>query len=405
MTDILPLGFKDLSRRGQRHRPERPRPTTTRRPSTSAPSRACTASTCPTGSTPTRRAVRPISSPRTRATPASGATTPRPSRVKRPRGRRLRSGLRRQPARRIDLGDDQLGRLNVTKELGFDETAGCYSELYAFGGRSFSIWTTDGTQVYDSGDSFEEVTHAANPDFFNSNHTTSDLEGRSDDKGPEPENLSIGTVGDRTYAFIGFERVGGIAVYDITDPAASSFVTYVNNRDFSVSVEDADDPDAVLSQAGDLGPEGVTFIPATSSATGSPLLAVANEVSGTTTLFSVVDLLAPVNTAPPSISGSPDVTRTAQGRPRHVDAGRRHRQGHVRLPVAPRRRAHPRCDEADVHGGSLRHRARDHRPRDGEPVRRAPGRRDERAGAPALLLDRARDADARASRRRRPTSS
>ncbi|GAA1975225.1 choice-of-anchor I family protein [Microbacterium pumilum] len=213
------------------------------------------------------------------------------------------------------LGNDQLGRLNVTKELGFDAAAGCYSDLYAFGGRSFSIWTTDGTQVYDSGDSFEEITHTANPDFFNSSHTASELEGRSDDKGPEPENLSIGAIGDRTYAFIGFERVGGIAVYDITDPGAATFVTYVNNRDFSVSVEDADDPAAVLSQAGDLGPEGVTFIPATSSATGSPLLAVANEVSGTTTLFSVVDLLAPVNTAPPTISGSPDFTRTLKADP------------------------------------------------------------------------------------------
>ena len=80
-------------------------------------------------------------------------------------------------------------------------------------------------------------------------------------------------------------------------------------------MEDADDPSAVLSQAGDLGPEGVTFIPATSSSTGSPLLAVANEVSGTTTLFSVVDLLAPVNTAPPTISGSPDATKVLKANP------------------------------------------------------------------------------------------
>ncbi len=191
------------------------------------------------------------------------------------------------------LGAAELGRLNVTIANGFDEDARCYSELYAFGGRSFSIWTTDGEQVFDSGDAFEEITHAANADFFNSNHTASDLEGRSDDKGPEPENLTIGTLSGRTYAFVGFERVGGVAVFDITDPASSTFVTYVNNRDFSVSVEDADDPESVLSGAGDLGPEGLAFIPAASSATGAPLLAVANEVSGTTTLFAIADLLAP----------------------------------------------------------------------------------------------------------------
>ncbi|MET0784302.1 MAG: choice-of-anchor I family protein, partial [Leifsonia flava] len=189
--------------------------------------------------------------------------------------------------------DGDLGRLNVTRELGLDETLGCYDELYAFGGRSFSIWTTSGEQVFDSGDAFERLTHTAEPAFFNSNHTASAIEGRSDDKGPEPENLTIGQIDGRTYAFIGFERVGGVAVFDITEPAASHFVTYVNNRAFSVSVEDADDPAAVLSQAGDLGPEGLAFIPAASSPTGGPLLAVANEVSGTTTLFSIAGALAP----------------------------------------------------------------------------------------------------------------
>ena len=184
-------------------------------------------------------------------------------------------------------GNANLGRLNVTIENGFNTDKGCYDELYAFGGRSFSIWSTDGTQVFDSGDAFEQITAVAAPEFFNSNHTESNLEGRSEDKGPEPESLTIGAIDGRTYAFIGFERVGGIAVFDITDPAASAFVTYINNRDFSVSVEDADEPESVLSAAGDLGPEGLTFIPAATSPTGAPLLAVANEVSGTTTLFSI----------------------------------------------------------------------------------------------------------------------
>ncbi|QKJ20698.1 choice-of-anchor I family protein [Microbacterium hominis] len=177
------------------------------------------------------------------------------------------------------LGNADLGRLNVTRELGFDDAAGCYSELYTFGARSFSIWTTDGAQVFDSGSSFEEITHAANPAFFNSNHTEANLEGRSDDKGPEPENLAIGEVGGRTYAFIGFERVGGVAVYDITVPTETAFVTYVNNRDFTA--------DPTSPAAGDLGAEGVAFIPASASATGEPMLAVANEVSGTTTLFAI----------------------------------------------------------------------------------------------------------------------
>ncbi|TDN91388.1 choice-of-anchor I family protein [Microbacterium sp. BK668] len=171
-------------------------------------------------------------------------------------------------------GNADLGRLNVTKELGFDAAKGCYSHLYAFGARSFSIWTTGGVQVFDSGSEFEEITYAANPDFVNSNHTEANRDGRSDDKGPEPENLTIGAVDGRTYAFVGLERVGGVLVYDITVPAESFFVTYLNNRDFS-------------DNSGDLGPEGLSFIPAGESPTGTPLVAVANEVSGSTTLFEV----------------------------------------------------------------------------------------------------------------------
>ena len=39
--------------------------------------------------------------------------------------------------------------------------------------------------------------------------------------------------------------------------------------------------------SGDLGPEGLSFIPAAESPTGTPVVAVANEVSGSTTLFEV----------------------------------------------------------------------------------------------------------------------
>lgn len=192
------------------------------------------------------------------------------------------------------LGDEDLGRLNVITDLGLSEDGDCYEELYAFGARSFSVWTTDGKLVADSGDSFEQVTAEAIPDFFNSNHSESNLEGRSDDKGPEPEGLTIGQVGEKTYAFVGFERVGGIAAYDLSDPASPEFATYFNNRDFSVSVEDeiedAADPKALLSSAGDLGPEGITFLSADESPSGEAALVVGNEVSGTTSLYSVANL-------------------------------------------------------------------------------------------------------------------
>ncbi len=89
----------------------------------------------------------------------------------------------------------------------------------------------------------------------------------------------MGEIGERTYAFIGLERIGGIMMYDVSSPHAPVFVDYVNNRDFSAA------PPA--PEAGDLGPEGLTFISAHDSPTRRPMLAVAHEISGTVTLFEV----------------------------------------------------------------------------------------------------------------------
>jgi hypothetical protein len=163
--------------------------------------------------------------------------------------------------------------------MGLRADGSCYQDLYALGGRSFSIWSADGEQLYDSGAEFERITAAAYPDHFNSDHTANNFKGRSDDKGPEPQDVAIGTVAGRTYAFIGLERIGGVMVYDITDPRAPFHVQYLNNRDFRA------DPGTLA--AGDLGPEGVLFIKASDSPIRVPMLAVANEVSGTTTLFRV----------------------------------------------------------------------------------------------------------------------
>jgi hypothetical protein len=125
----------------------------------------------------------------------------------------------------------------------------------------------------------------------------------SDDKGPEPEGVALGEIDGRTYAFIGFERVGGIAVYDVTEPTRASFTAYVNNRDLTVSAEDeidaGADPADVLTRAGDLGPEGLAFISAADSPTGEPMLAVGNEVSGSTTMYAISVPAAAEPTAPP----------------------------------------------------------------------------------------------------------
>lgn len=173
-----------------------------------------------------------------------------------------------------------LGRLNVTTATGLRADGSCYEDLYAYGARSFSIWTADLKQVFDSGAEFERHIASVNPAHFNANHTANAPDARSDDKGPEPEAVAVARLFGRTYAFIGLERIGGVMIYDITNPYAPGFVQYFNHRDFSAT---PGTPAAL-----DLGPEGIHVIePQDSPISGVPLLVVANEVSGTTTVFRI----------------------------------------------------------------------------------------------------------------------
>ncbi|GCA72428.1 hypothetical protein MiYa_03979 [Microcystis aeruginosa NIES-2519] len=171
---------------------------------------------------------------------------------------------------------ENLGRLDVSTIDGLNGQ-GQYSQLFAYGGRSFSIWNvTNGlSQVFDSGDDFEQILAAfsATPltaSIFNSDGTPSSFDSRSDNRGPEPEGLAVGTVGNRLYSFVGIERAGGFMVYDITNPSNPLFTNYIND-----------------GQLGDRSPEGLLFIPAADSPNGTPLLIVAHEVSRNVAIYSV----------------------------------------------------------------------------------------------------------------------
>lgn len=220
--------------------------------------------------------------------------------------------------------DDQLGRLNITWTMGYRthpdgspmmfSAAGVpdaggnrlmYDQLYSYGARSFSIWDDKGQLVWDSGAEFEKFFASADcklgtkrnipcADFFNSGHDEGNAkDSRSDAKGPEPEGIALGRIEDRTLAFIGLERMGGVLVYDITDPKAPKRLDYLNTRDEWLS----NPPE--LATAGDLGPEGLTFIPAHQSPNGKPLLVVGNEVSGTTSVYQLkVERAAPAVALP-----------------------------------------------------------------------------------------------------------
>ncbi len=172
---------------------------------------------------------------------------------------------------------ENLGRLKTTTASGDSDGDGLFEEIFAYGGRSFSIWDAEGNLIYDSGDQIAKITAELLPEGFNSSGENDSVDGRSDDKGAEPEAVTIGEIKGIPYAFIGLERVGGIMVYDISDPSAPQFIQYLNNRDFSAETE----------AAGDLAPEGIAFVATADSSTGTPLLLVANELSGTVTTYAI----------------------------------------------------------------------------------------------------------------------
>ena len=188
----------------------------------------------------------------------------------------------------------KLARLNTTKAF---PTKAAFDAIYTYGGRSFSIRNTSGELVWDSGSQLEEIVARDYPLAFNSDSSDSAasallmvqgqaarLDTRSDDKGPEPEALAVGTIGTQTFAFVGLERMGGIVVYDVSNPTAPTFVRYKNAALEGLALTPANNS---TPGSYDVSPEGMVFVPAALSPNAKPMLIVANELSGTTTMYEV----------------------------------------------------------------------------------------------------------------------
>jgi 2',3'-cyclic-nucleotide 2'-phosphodiesterase (5'-nucleotidase family) len=154
-----------------------------------------------------------------------------------------------------------LGRLTVSNYPGLrgdTDGDGDIDEILSYGGRSFSIHDSAGNRVFDSGDMLEMI--------IASQHLSNFDDGRSDNKGPEPEGITVANLGGRNYAFVGLERSHMTLVFDVTNPAAVTYTT-------------------TLLRSGDLNPEGLVVVPAADSPTGKPLVLVASEVSNTLSVF------------------------------------------------------------------------------------------------------------------------
>jgi hypothetical protein len=170
-----------------------------------------------------------------------------------------------------------LGKLKCTNKMGDTDNDGDFDEIYTFGTRSFSIWNaTTGALVYDSGDDLEQIT-ANDPIYgamFNSSNTNITKKNRSDDKGPEPEGVTAAMIAGVPYAFVSMERVGGLMVFNISNPAAPKFVQYVNNR-------------GLTGLTGDRGPEGIIYVKQQDSPNGKALVVLGNEISSSISVYQI----------------------------------------------------------------------------------------------------------------------
>jgi hypothetical protein len=140
-----------------------------------------------------------------------------------------------------------LNRLRVSNR---DSSAG---NLFAAGGRSFSIRAVNGSLLWDSGSTLDREAHR---------RLVYD-ETRSADKGVEPEGVALLDLGFRTYAFVGLERTtkSAVAIFDISNPWKGRFL------------------DMIVTD-GDLAPEGLDVF----HHRGRFYLAISNEtpIAGST---------------------------------------------------------------------------------------------------------------------------
>lgn len=120
---------------------------------------------------------------------------------------------------------------------------------------------------------------------FNSDRAPPSFERRSDNKGPEPESVTVATLDDGTrLVFTGLERTGGIVTYDITDPTAPVYQDFLNVRNWKVNDPSIyDDAYYYLND----GPEHLVYVQPSDSPIGQPLLLAAHPYYGRFSIYMI----------------------------------------------------------------------------------------------------------------------
>nr|WP_315197235.1 choice-of-anchor I family protein [uncultured Flavobacterium sp.] len=151
--------------------------------------------------------------------------------------------------------DASMGRLNINTKMGDIDGDGDFDELVGFGARSFSIWNgATGQLVFDSKNELDKK----------ANEFGVYDDGRSDDKGVEPEAVYVAKMGDKQILFVGLERADALMIYDVSNPTAPKHLQTLKTGD---------------------APEGVIYIPASKSPTKRSLIVVSSEGDGSIKIY------------------------------------------------------------------------------------------------------------------------
>lgn len=186
--------------------------------------------------------------------------------------------------------NEGLGRLQVMKPFDPSHTneAGDVQQVFSFGTRSMSIWDGQGTLIFDTGSQIEETLARIYPNDFNSDNAENDsFDARSDAKGPEPEAVSVATIGGRILAFLALERIGGVMIYDVSQPDTAVYVGYVNGRNFDVPFGENDRDAEDLEAVRESGPEKITLIAPENHPLGKWIMVVSQESTGSISFYTL----------------------------------------------------------------------------------------------------------------------
>ena len=198
----------------------------------------------------------------------------------------LKVDPRRFPDWKTLSGSAALGRAKVNPTMGDKDGDGDIDTIHLRGSNSMTMYR-NGLAIWDSADLLDQIQTAAfGVANINGSHSLSSDkatmnyvgQGRSDDKGSEPEGVAVGMVGDRRIAVLGLERMTALAVFDITQPRSPVFIEWLQ----MVPTKATPAKDVKY-----WSPEGIVFVAADKSPSGKALIITSYELSGSLSIHQI----------------------------------------------------------------------------------------------------------------------